>query len=130
MQAKATVFICIFTAPSKDTIKTLYLQVDPFSPAMTSFEKLDEYNTLLTAEREAIKSVRDIERDTEEILQQRLREEQNVVLITPYIDIACVKQDDLFQEGEDAIKVLSLPEKQNFLFNYIIWEFLEFPRWG
>ena len=113
MQAKTAMFICIFTALPKTRQKD-FLQVDPFSPAMTSFEKLDEYNTLLSAEREAIKSVRDIERDTEEILQQRLREEQNVVLITPYIDIACVKQDDLFQEGEDAIKVLSLPGSKIF----------------
>ncbi|MCO5557143.1 hypothetical protein L7F22_010700 [Adiantum nelumboides] len=83
------------------------IHVDPFTSEQSQFDKLDEFNSLILAEREAIKSVRDTEREIEETLQQRLREEQNVVLITPYIDIACVKEDDLSQEGEDAIKVWS-----------------------
>ncbi|KAH7425775.1 hypothetical protein KP509_11G070000 [Ceratopteris richardii] len=89
---------------NKDGSLTL-LHIDPFTPEQTQFDRLDEFHSLVTAEREAIKSVRDTEREIEEILQQRLREEQNVVLLTPYIDIACVKDDDLFQEGEDSIKL-------------------------
>ncbi|KAI5079565.1 hypothetical protein GOP47_0005044 [Adiantum capillus-veneris] len=81
------------------------IHIDPFTPEQSQFDKLDEFHSLVMAEREAIKSVRDTEREIEEILQQRLREEQNVVLITPYIDIACVKEDDLSQEAEDAIKL-------------------------
>ncbi|MCO5551284.1 hypothetical protein L7F22_004783 [Adiantum nelumboides] len=80
-------------------------EVDPFTSEQSQFDKLDEFNSLIMAEREAIKSVRDTEQEIEETLQQRLREEQNVVLITPYIDIACVKEEDLSQEGEDAIKL-------------------------
>eukprot|EP01018_Ginkgo_biloba_P030969 Gb_34559 [translate_table: standard] len=65
---------------------------------------MDEFHELVTAEHESIKSVRDAEREIQSILQRRLHDEQNVILETPYIDVAFVKEDEILQETEGVVK--------------------------
>ncbi|EFJ23290.1 flagella associated protein 50 [Selaginella moellendorffii] len=84
---------------TKDGTMTL-LQVDPFEKELELFERMDEFHELLITEREMIKAVRDGENETRDILQHRLKEEQNVILELPYTDVACFKQDDSLQDRE------------------------------
>ncbi|KAJ7564854.1 hypothetical protein O6H91_02G036500 [Diphasiastrum complanatum] len=86
---------------SKDGSMRL-LQVDPFEPEMETFERIDEFHQLLMTERETIKAIRDAEDETYDILQQRFRDEQNVVLLTPYSDVAWFKHDDLINQDSEA----------------------------
>lgn len=59
---------------------------------------MDEYHHLQLAEREAIQGVRDAEREINELLEVRAREEQCVVIMTPFSDVALVKKDASPQE--------------------------------
>lgn len=64
---------------------------------------MDEYHHLVQAEKEAIQSIRDADREINELLQQRAREEQCVVIMTPYSDVAQIKKEEVSQE--DIAKV-------------------------
>jgi DNA replication initiation complex subunit (GINS family) len=59
---------------------------------------MDEFHHLFQAQREAIKAIRDAEKEIIELLEQRVREEQCVVLMTPYSDVAQIKKEELPQE--------------------------------
>lgn len=59
---------------------------------------MDEYHHLQLAEREAIQGVRDAEREINELLEVRAREEQCVVIMTPFSDVALVKKESSPQE--------------------------------
>lgn len=74
------------------------MQVDPFQGKMEGFAQIDEYHHLQIAEKEAIRAVREAEQDVVELLEQRAREEQCVVIMTPFSDIAQVKKDALTPE--------------------------------
>ena len=74
------------------------VQVDPFQDKMEGFAQIDEYHHLQIAEKEAVQAVRDAEQDVVELLGHRAREEQCVVIMTPFSDIAQVKKDSLTPE--------------------------------
>ncbi|KAG0577341.1 hypothetical protein M758_5G142800 [Ceratodon purpureus] len=65
---------------------------------MEGFAQIDEYHHLQIAEKEAVQAVRDAEQDVVELLGHRAREEQCVVIMTPFSDIAQVKKDSLTPE--------------------------------
>ncbi|XP_073387425.1 dynein regulatory complex subunit 7 isoform X5 [Physcomitrium patens] len=74
------------------------MHVDPFLEKMGGFAQIDEYHHLQIAEKESIQGVREAEQDVIELLEQRAREEQCIVLMTPFSDIAQMKKDDLVEE--------------------------------
>lgn len=59
---------------------------------------MDEYHHLQLAEREAIQGVRDAEQEINDLLEVRAREEQCVVIMTPFSDVALVKKESTPQE--------------------------------
>lgn len=65
---------------------------------MEGFAQIDEYHHLQKSEKEAIQAIREAEQDVVELLEQRAREEQCVVIMTPFSDIAQVKKEALVQE--------------------------------
>lgn len=83
------------------TLLLLFLnvvQVDPFLEKMEGFAQIDEYHHLQIAEKESIQQIREGEQDVADLLEQRAREEQCVVIMTPFSDIAQVKKDHDVQE--------------------------------
>lgn len=75
---------------------------------MEGFAQIDEYHHLQKSEKEAIQAIREAEQDVVELLEQRAREEQCVVIMTPFSDIAQVKKEALVQE------VSKVPLDSNF----------------
>jgi hypothetical protein len=65
---------------------------------MEGFAQIDEHHHLQIAEKDAIQAVREGEQDVVELLEQRAREEQCVVIMTPFSDIAQVKKESLTPE--------------------------------
>lgn len=59
---------------------------------------MDEFHELIMGERAVIQAVRDSERDTRELLQQRAREELNIFLVTPYPDASRYLPKDIKEE--------------------------------
>lgn len=79
---------------------------------------MDEFHHLFQAQREAIKAIRDAEKEIIELLEQRVREEQCVVLMTPYSDVAQIKKEELPQE--EIAKVT-----KSFLYEFFVKIMLE-----
>lgn len=69
-------------------------QVDPLSPSPEEGAVFEEYQSLVQAEKESIQSVRDVEAEAKEIKYQRLKEEQHVVLVTPYYEVMRQKMEE------------------------------------
>ena len=63
------------------------VQVDPLEEPPTDSELNEEHMQLLHLERECTNGVRDVEKEVAEIVQQRIKDEQAVTLVTPYYDI-------------------------------------------
>ena len=80
-------------------------EVDPLRPKPKESQLLEEYQSLLIAEKECIQSVRDMERETREILATRKREEQNIQLLMPYYDIVRLKTEESDDEKEQEQQV-------------------------
>ncbi|CAG9466922.1 unnamed protein product [Pedinophyceae sp. YPF-701] len=81
-------------------------QVDPLVRTPTDSELLEEYQALVQAERETVQSIRDMEADVRELLLNRVREEQVMVLVTPYFDIIRELREDSDSEVVDEEQAL------------------------
>ena len=81
---------------------------------MEGFAQIDEYHHLQIAEKEAIQGVREAEQDVVELLAQRAREEQCIVIMTPFSDIATVKKESMAPEVS-KVSTTSLSSSYQFL---------------
>jgi len=86
---------------TKDGISRV-TQVDPLEEKPRDALFLEEWQKLVLAEKECTQAVRDVERETKEIIAARAREEQNIALVTPYYDIVRVRKEESDDEEKDA----------------------------
>jgi hypothetical protein len=65
--------------------------VDPLAPQPEPGALLEEYQSLLVAEKDCMQAVRDSEWEMNEIARTRTFQEQNITLETPYYDVVRIK---------------------------------------
>ena len=80
-------------------------EVDPLKEKPTGAALLEEYQHLLLAERECSQAIRDVEREIRMILESRIKEEQNILLTTPYYDITRIKKEESDEEKQEEEEV-------------------------
>ncbi|PNW72944.1 hypothetical protein CHLRE_14g612700v5 [Chlamydomonas reinhardtii] len=78
------------------------VQVDPLAPRPQPSALLEEYSSLLVAEKDCLQWVRDGEWEISEIIRTRTNQEQNITLETPYYDIVRIKAEESEEEEEEA----------------------------
>ncbi|KAK3273495.1 hypothetical protein CYMTET_18285 [Cymbomonas tetramitiformis] len=77
-------------------------QVDPLEEKPRDAVLLEEWQKLVIAEKECTQAVRDVERETKDLILSRGKEEQNISLVTPYYDVVRVKQEESDDESNDV----------------------------
>eukprot|EP00163_Fabomonas_tropica_P007385 TRINITY_DN1710_c0_g1_i2.p1 TRINITY_DN1710_c0_g1~~TRINITY_DN1710_c0_g1_i2.p1 ORF type:complete len:683 (-),score=196.63 TRINITY_DN1710_c0_g1_i2:121-2169(-) len=116
---------------TKDGMSSI-IQVDPFAKEPKKQELLEEYNRLLQAERDCIASIKDTEREITTILRARIREEENIELVTSIYDTLRNKpkqdaRDKARQaQAETANKRVERDYLAPFIQNYVVGKVL--PR--
>eukprot|EP00899_Mesostigma_viride_P013144 jgi/Mesvir1/21830/Mv04215-RA.1 len=78
---------------------------DPLEPRPGDAALVEENQRLLLAEKECANAVREMERESRDMVASRNKEEQAIQLITPYYDVVRVKQEEADDEGNgDEVK--------------------------
>ena len=73
--------------------------MDPLEEAPRDSELYEEFQALVESERKCMNDVRDSEKQIQDMIQTRSKEEQNIVLLSPYYDIVRCKTE-LSEEDE------------------------------
>ena len=84
---------------SKDG-QTNIVTVDPLEEAPKDSELYEEFQTLVEAERKCMNSIRESEKEVQDMVATRSKEEQNIVLLSPYYDIVRCKTEESEEEEE------------------------------
>lgn len=83
---------------TKDGVTNI-VNVDPLEEAPRDSELYEEFQALVESERKCMNDVRDSEKQIQDMIQTRSKEEQNIVLLSPYYDIVRCKTE-LSEEDE------------------------------
>ncbi|MEW5310705.1 MAG: hypothetical protein WDW38_002476 [Sanguina aurantia] len=78
------------------------LQIDPLADRYDAGALLEEYQSLLVAEKDCSQAVRDSEWEVAEILRARVTQELNITLDMPYYDIVRIKAEESEEETEEV----------------------------
>mmetsp|Transcript_46212 Transcript_46212/g.88190 ORF Transcript_46212/g.88190 Transcript_46212/m.88190 type:complete len:1493 (-) Transcript_46212:386-4864(-) len=83
---------------SKDGVSQI-TQINPLEEKPKDQVLLEEWQSLVLAEKECTQNIRDVEKECKSIVHQRNKDEQNIAQITPYYDVVRVKHDESDEEG-------------------------------